>query len=173
MTLALAEAVRSTRSAAVQAATLLSSKTKQAKYLPTTEISGDFPFRFVLDWYNYQQKYINELDTRNLTEEPIIRDTCSLYQVSLCNKKQCLAENIQLALYGDRIEMSGSFEKTFRFDEMETITILGKNKLDIYHEDVVYQIQSDSRFNAVKYLNLYHRYKNLTSEVQNGSFLGL
>ena len=146
---------------------------KQAKYLPTTEISGDFPFRFMLDWYHYQEKYINELDTRNLTEAPVIRDTCNLYLVSLCNKKQCLAENVQLALYGDRIEMSGSFVKTFHFTEMETITILGKNKLDIYHEDMVYQIQSDKRFNAIKYLKLYHRYKNLTTEVQNGSFLGL
>ena len=27
--------------------------------------------------------------------------------------------------------------------------------------------------NALKYLNLYHRYKNITTEVQNGSFLGL
>ena len=146
---------------------------RQAKYLPTTEISGDFPFRFMLDWYNYQQKYINELDTRNLTNEPIIRDTCNLYLVNLCSKKQLLAENVQLALYGDRIEMSGGYVKTFKFAEMETITILGKNKLDIYHDDMVYQIQSDKRFNAVKYLNLYHRYKNLTSEVQNGSFLGL
>ena len=146
---------------------------RQAKYLPTTEISGEFPFRFMLDWYNYQQQYVNNLDTRTLTEEPIIRDTCGLYQVNICSKKQCLSENVQVALYGDRIEMTGGIEKTFRFGELETITILGKNKLDIYHENMVYQIQSGKRFNALKYLNLYHRYKNLTSEVQNGSFLGL
>ena len=127
----------------------------------------------MLDWYKYQQQYVNELDTRNLTQEPIIRDTCGLYLVNICSKKQCLSENVQVALYGDRIEMTGGIEKTFRFSELETITILGKNKLDIYHEDLVYQIQSDKRFNALKYLNLYHRYKNLTTEVQNGSFLGL
>ena len=146
---------------------------RQAKYLPTQEISGDFPFRFVLDWYRYQQDYVNGLDLRALTEEPIIRDRCGLYLVDLCSKKQCLAETVQLTLYGDRIEMTDGFVKTFRFDEVDTITILGKNKLDIYHGDMVYQIQSDKRFNAVKYLNLYHRYKNLTTEVQNGSFLGL
>ena len=146
---------------------------RQAKYLPTKEISGDFSFRFMLEWYNYQQNYVNNLDTRALTEQPIIRDTCGLYLVDLYSKKQCLAEKVELALYGDRIEMTGGFTKTFRFDEMETITILGKNKLNIYHEDMVYQIQSGKRFNAVKYLNLFHRYKNLTSEVQNGSFLGL
>ena len=127
----------------------------------------------MLDWYTYQEDYINHLDTLTLTEKPIIRDTCDLYEVSLYSKKKLLAENVELALYGDRIEMSGGFNEVFRFHEVENITILGKNKLDIYHADMVYQIQGDKRFNALKYLNLYHRYKNLTSEVQNGSFLGL
>ena len=146
---------------------------RKTRYLPNKEFSGDFPFRYVLDWYTYQEDYINKLNAPTLTEQPLIRDTCDLYQVALYSKKQLLAENVQLALYGDRIEMTGSITKTFLFAETENITILGKNKLDIYHGDVVYQIQSDKRFNALKYLNLYHRYKNITSEVQNGSFLGL
>ena len=146
---------------------------RKTRYLPNKEFFGDFPFRYVLDWYTYQEDYINKLNALTLTEQPLIRDTCDLYQVALYSKKQLLAENAQLALYGDRIEMTGSITKTFLFAETENITILGKNKLDIYHGDVVYQIQSDKRFNALKYLNLYHRYKNITSEVQNGSFLGL
>lgn len=143
-----------------------------AKHLPSTELEGDFPFRYVLDWYKYQENYVNGLDTLSMTETPIIRDQCSLYKVALYSKKQLLAEKVELALYGDRIEMTGGFTKTFRFDELDTITILGKNKLDIYHEDMVYQIQSGKRFNALKYLNLYHRYKNLSSGT-NGTFLGL
>ena len=127
----------------------------------------------MLDWYTYQENYINNLDTLALTDAPIIRDTCNLYQVALYSKKQLLAEGVELALYGDRIEMTGSFKEVFPFDKVENITILGKNKLDIYYADMVYQIQSDKRFNALKYLNLYHRYINLTTEVQNGSFLGL
>lgn len=146
---------------------------KSTKYLPNLEFSGEFPFRYMLDWYKYQENFVNGLDTLSMTQTPIIRDTCDLYQVSLYSKKQLLAERVELALYGDRIEMSGGFTDTFSFAEVETITILGKNKLDIYRADMVYQIQSDKRFNALKYLNLYHRYKNLTSEVQDGSFLGL
>lgn len=146
---------------------------RKAKYLPSKEFSGDFQFRYMLDWYTYQEEYINQLDTLSLTEQPIIRDTCSLYQVNLYERKKCIAENVELALYGDRIEMTGGFTKVFAFDQLETITILGKNKLDIYFEGMVYQIQSHKRFNALKYLNLYHRYKNLTAEDQNGGFLGL
>lgn len=145
---------------------------RKAEYLPTKEISGDFPFRFMLDWYNYQQNYINNLNTLELTEEPLIKDYCNLFLVNLYSKKQPLAENVEMDLFGDRIEMSGSFQQIFRFDEISTITILGKNKLNIYHEDNVYQIQGDKRFNALKYLNLYHRYKNLASDT-NETFLGL
>ena len=146
---------------------------RKAKYLPTKEFSGDFSFPFMLDWYQYQENYINQLDTRALTEQPIIGDSCNLFLVNLYCKKQLLAENVELALFGDRIEMTGGFKQTFHFDEISTITILGKNKLNIYMDDDVYQIQSDKRFNAVKYLNLFHRYRNLTTEVENGSFLGL
>ena len=146
---------------------------RQAKYLPTKEFSGDFPFRYMLDWYTYQENYINELDTVVLIETPIIEDVCNLYKVNLYSKKEPIAEQVKLALYGDRIEMSGGFTKVFSFDKMETTTILGKNKLNVYYEDMVYQIQGSKRFNAIKYLNLYHRYRNLTTEVQNGRFLGL
>ena len=146
---------------------------RNAKYLPTTEISGDFSFRYMLDWYKYQQDYVNSLDTRELTAEPIIRDTCNLFQVALYSKKQPLAEQVELALYGDRLELSGSYTQTLSFADIPNLTILGKNKLNIYHGDSVYQIQGSKRFNALKYLNLYYRYKNLTTEVQDGSFLGL
>ena len=146
---------------------------RSAKYLPNMEFSGEFPFRYMLDWYQYQERYVNALDTLSETSQPIIRDTCDLYQVSLYSKKQLIAENVELTLYGDRIEMSGGFCDVFPFGETDTITILGKNKLNLYRADMVYQVQSDKRFNALKYLNLFHRYKNLTSEVQNGSFLGL
>ena len=146
---------------------------RSAKYLPNQEFSGDFPFRYMLDWYRYQEAYVNSLDTTAMTAEPLIRDTCSLYQVSLYSKMQLLAENVELTLYGNRIELSGGFSEVFPFDKVETITILGKNKLNVYYADMVYQICGAPRFNGLKYLHLYHRYKNLTSEVQDGSFLGL
>ena len=145
----------------------------KAKYLPTKEFSGDFPFRFMLDWYRYQEDFVNGLDTLSMTREPITQDSCSLFEVALYSKKKHLADDVQLTLFGDRLELTGGVTKTFAFAEIHTITILGKNKLNVYHGDMVYQIQGSPRFNAVKYLNLYHRYKNLTSEVPDGRFLGL
>ena len=146
---------------------------RSATYLPNKKFEGDFPFADVLAWYRYQQDYVNGLDLLSMTDAPIIRDVCNLYSVELYQGKTLMGEGVKMALYGDRLEMTGSVEMCFRFNEMETITILGKNKLNIYHKDMVYQIQSDKRFNALKYINLFHRYKNITSEGKNGNFLGM
>ena len=146
---------------------------RSGTYLPNKKFDGDFSFETVLDWYRFQQDYVNGLDLLSMTDKPIIQDTCDLYRVALYQGKTLLGKGVKLALYGDRIEMTGSVEKCIRFAETDTITILGKNKLNIYHENMVYQIQSDKRFNALKYINLFHRYKNITTEGKNGNFLGM
>ena len=58
-------------------------------------------------------------------------------------------------------------------DEISAVTVLGKNKLNVYHKDNVYQIKGDRSFNAIKYVNIYHHYKNLKEGNENGGFLGL
>jgi hypothetical protein len=50
---------------------------------------------------------------------------------------------------------------------------LGRNKLNIYHGGKIYQIKSGERFNALKYVNIYHRYKNLKTKEKELTFLGL
>ena len=59
------------------------------------------------------------------------------------------------------------------FSDVSAVTVLGRNKLNIYFGNKIYQIKSDKRFNALKYLNIFHRYKNLTKEKADGKFLGL
>jgi len=49
---------------------------------------------------------------------------------------------------------------------------LGKNKLNIYYGDKLYQLKGSKRFNALKYLHFYYRYKNI-KEDNNDKFLGL
>ena len=40
-------------------------------------------------------------------------------------------------------------------------------------DEALYQIKGDKRFNGLKYMNFYFRYKNSNSEDKNGEFLGL
>ena len=64
-------------------------------------------------------------------------------------------------------------ELVFPFGEVSAVTVLGKNKLNVYHGKTVYQIKGDKRFNALKYVNLFYRWKNITGGNENGKFLGI
>ena len=60
----------------------------------------------------------------------------------------------------------------FPFEKIEAIAVLGRNKLNVYFDSKVYQFKGDKRFNALKYVNLCHRYKNIIGG-NDGKFLGL
>jgi hypothetical protein len=150
---------------------------KKFRYLPNKKIEGigfKSPFEFFDDWYQYQENFVNNLDLSKYTDTPMYRDTAALFEVIPYDKKVKIAKQVNLSLYGDRIEVIINGENTvFTFDETATVAVLGRNKLNIYHGGKIYQIKSGKRFNALKYVNIYHRYKNLKSEQKELTFLGL
>ena len=135
----------------------------------------DFPFQFVGPWYDYQKQYVNSLDTTKFTEEPLYRDTASFSEVIVYQKKVPLRKDCAVSLYGDRIvldEGSGN-DMVLPFEEITAAACLGRNKLNIYHGKQVYQFKGGKRFNALKYVHIYNRYKNIARGDENGKFLGL
>ena len=86
-----------------------------------------------------------------------------------------MCEGASWRLYGDRfvVNEGSDGELVLPFSELSVVTVLGKNKLNVYHGGTVYQIKGSERMNALKYMNFYYRYKNLTEEVENCEFLGL
>lgn len=149
----------------------------QVRYTPKKELCGvgfDFPFRFVNDWYDYQSKYINGYDLTCHKDEPLYKETVSLSEVIVFEKKIHIADGVGLSLYGDRItaEMGGEV-LNLHFDDVTAVVVLGKNKLNIYHGGKLYQIKGSKRFNALKYVHFYYRYKNIMSGDENADFLGL
>lgn len=151
---------------------------KQVRYLSTKELQGvnwDCPFRFVADWYDYQQEYVNKLNILEFTKEPLFRDSARLSKVIVFKHKELLREQASFALYGDRIVVDEGTpgELILPFKEIAAASCLGPNKLNIYHEDTVYQLKGDKHFNALKYVNLYFRHKNITKGDEHGKFLGL
>lgn len=143
---------------------------KSARYLPTKEFEGDFGFRFVNDWYEYQKNYVNQLDTREYLEKPLCEDTANLFEVLVYDRKVLLQENMHIAMYGDRLVLG---DQILSFEDISTITVLGKNKMNIYHGKQLYQIKGDKRFNALKYVMLFYRSKNIEKGDQNDEFLGI
>ena len=135
----------------------------------------DFPFSTVTEWYRYQIDFVNGLDFTKTPDRLIYEDTVTLSEVILYHGKKVLCEGASWRLYGDRfvVNEGSAGELVLPFSELSVVTVLGKNKLNVYHGGTVYQIKGSERMNALKYMNFYYRYKNLTEEVENCEFLGL
>lgn len=149
-----------------------------ARYLPTKELVGidnDFPFRFVTEWYAYQSRFVNSLDTLAMTDNPMYKDRVRLSEVILYKNKRLIAEEADISLFGDRIVMEYGEEcrTVLDFDGTSSVAVLGRNKVNVYYGDKVYQFKGSKRFCGLKYVNVYFRYRNLNSEDKNGEFLGL
>ena len=146
---------------------------RKARYTPTKELEGDFPYRFVAEWYDAQEAFINQLD---VTESPevLYTEQIALSDVIPYKKKILLDKNATVSLYGHgiRVQWKGE-DRMFTFEELLAVTVLGRNKLNIYFDDKVLQFKGSKRFNAVKYVHLFHRYKNLKRGDDHDQFLGL
>ena len=147
---------------------------REIRHLPTKELEGvncEFPHRFVGDWYEAQKDYVNILDLTALTEQPLYQETVRVSRVHASKYKELLKKEATVRLYGDRITLD---DRVFPLDTVGAVVVLGKNKLNIYDGQEILQLKGSKRFNALKYVNFFHRYKNLkTGERNNGQFLGL
>ncbi len=151
---------------------------RQVVYEPTKELTGvgfAFPFRFVADWYDYQKELVNTLNPADYVETPLFRDAVSLWDVQTNKRKTCLRQLDSAALYGDRIVVGegGDDTLTLPFTEITACAVLGRNKLNVYHGGNVYQFRGDKHFNALKYVNIYYRHKNVSKGEAHVKFLGL
>ncbi len=149
----------------------------EVTYSPNKQlISADkeFKFNFIGEWYDYQCEFVNNLDLLNMTDKPLFIDTANVFDVKLYHSKKRIYKNARLSLYGDKITVTnnGKVELILEFDVISGASVLGKNKLNVYYKDNVYQIKGGKRLNTLKYVNLYYRYKNI-KEKDNGKFLGL
>ena len=150
---------------------------KKIRYLPTKELVGegfDFPFRFVGEWYDYQSDYVNDMDVTQNTEHALFVDSVAWSRVIPCKSKELLCRKVRLALFGDRIIIDDEQEEhVLPFIEVSAVTVLGRNKLNVYYDGNIYQIKGSKRFNALKYVHIYHRFRNIIKGDIHAKFLGL
>lgn len=145
----------------------------KVRYTPTKELEGigcEFPYKFVDGWYSYQCDTINSMNIDELKAKVDYTETAGLWEVIVYKNKYKISDNLKVTLKGDQITAG---EYVFPFEETDAVTILGKNKLNIYHGGKVYQLKGDERFNALKYVNVFNRYKNIREGNSDVKFLGL
>ena len=135
----------------------------------------EFPFEFFGEWYDYQKDFVNSLNVLEYTEKPLFRDEVKIKEVIIRKNKIPFRENAKTALYGNRISVDEGTEKELiiPFSEISAVSVLGRNKLNVYYGNKVYQFSGSKRFNALKYVNIWYRWKNISEGNENGKFLGL
>ncbi len=138
-------------------------------------LNGDFPFTDMKSWYDGQAAYVNSLDLTTMTETPLYTDRATLYQVIVYKNKHTLRKGATISLYGDRVVVDeGKADSlVLPFSEMSGVSVLGKNKVNFYLHDLVYQIKGSKRMNALKYVHFYFRYKNVVKGDSHDTFLGI
>ncbi|MFA6843723.1 MAG: lysophospholipid acyltransferase family protein [Bacilli bacterium] len=149
------------------------------KYTAHNTFEGEKPvFKNVKEWYHYQEDFINKLDVNKL-DGVIYSDEAKLREVILYKRKNVLFKQMHFELYNNRYVIKHADEKIeLNFDDIIVTSVLGKNKMQIYcNNDKVYQVSGGNSFNALKYVNIYFRYKNLkegnTNNDNSSNFLGL
>ncbi len=140
-----------------------------------TGLGFSFPFSYMTEWYDYQKAFVSALDMTPYYETPLYRDEADVWQVVVNKKKVRLRKNAQITLYADRVifDEGEKTELTLPFSQVYTAAVLGRNKLNIYFGDLVYQLKGSKRFNGLKYVNFYFKYKNIMAGDEHGEFLGL
>jgi hypothetical protein len=138
-------------------------------------INRNFPYSSVAEWFDAQSEFIRKAEPSYFGEGALEEDTVELSEVILYKKKRTIAKNAKLTLYRDRITLcrEGQIILEIPFEDASVVTVLGKNKLNYYLRDKVYQIKGDKRLCAVKYMNLFYKFKNEKKGDTYAEFLGL
>lgn len=151
---------------------------KKVRYLPTKElvgIDGEFPFRFTTEWYDSQCEFMRGLDLTPYEAEPLFtQESVLLSEVILNKKKRPLCKNATLKAFGNHFEiLHGDQITVLAYKDVSAVTVLGKNKLNIYFDKKVWQFKGDKSMNALKFVNLFYHSKNVREGNPNGQFLGI
>ncbi len=142
------------------------------EYLPTKELSGldrPHPYRFVSEWSDAQSAAIRALDLAPYRDTPLFCDTVDTYDCEVGKKKCKTAEGTDLLAYADRFSVGG---ESLAFSDITGVSVLGRNKLNIYLGARVLQLAGDASLNVLKYMNLYYSVREREGK-EDAGFLGI
>ena len=136
----------------------------ETEYLSNKTFKDNYPFKNVLEWYRYQEDYINKLDLSVFGENEIFSNKAQLINVIPYKRKVKLMKECEVKAFSDHIEIvncENSDLMRVEYSALNAMSVLGKNKFNFYYEDKIYQVKSDEHFNALKYVNIYYRSVNM------------
>lgn len=139
-------------------------------------VNGNWPYKTTKQWYDAQQDYVKALTLEEMKGKFFATDEVSIFQVNLYKNKKILFKNAEVTLYGDRLTIKDKATAQvldFPFEEVSSMTLLGRNKMNLYSEKRAIQFKGSPSFNPMKIMNLFYHYTNLLKGDIENEFLGL
>ena len=150
---------------------------RSVEYGEDKSLSGvgfPFPYRTVTEWYAAEEDAIRALDLAPYRDTPLFRDEAAELEVVPFRRRRLLHERVALAVYADRFTFGeGDGAREIPFDGVTAVSVLGRNKLNIYVGAEIVQLKGDERFCALKYMHVYYRAKNEKEGNRYAEFLGI
>lgn len=138
-------------------------------------INMDAPFKNVNEWYEYQKNKLFDMQLMSYDVNHLFfEDKVIFIEVLFRKSKKIIDKNAMIRMYANRMEIIYQDKKSqFLFDEISSSGVFGKNKLNFYVDKFILQFKGDNHFNAMKYVNVFYKYKIEKGDVKNDKFLGL
>ena len=144
------------------------------EYKQFEQVHKELVFKNVNEWYEYQKQYLYNQQITSLDENKLLAtDELDVYKVIARKKRELLLEKATLNIYPNRYEIIKNEEKiVILFDDVLSTGVFGKNKLNIFVGNDIYQFKNNIRFNALKYVQILYKVKQEKGEIKD-AFLGL
>ena len=144
------------------------------EYKQFKQVNKELVFKNVNEWYEYQKQYLYNQQISLLDENKLLAsDVLDVYKVIARKKRELLFEKATLNIYPNRYEIISNNEKiAILFDDVLSTGVFGKNKLNIFVGNDIYQFKNNIRFNALKYVQILYKVKQEKGEIKD-AFLGL
>ena len=144
------------------------------EYKQFEQVNKELVFKNVNEWYEYQKQYLYNQQISLLDENKLLAsDVLDVYKVITRKKRELLFEKATLNIYPNRYEIISNNEKiAILFDDVLSTGVFGKNKLNIFVGNDIYQFKNNIRFNALKYVQILYKVKQEKGEIKD-AFLGL
>lgn len=134
--------------------------------LRLTSTDADFHFDKLIDWYEFQQKYVREYDL-NCEGVLLCDQDVTLYDKTA---KQTLLSRGKLTLTKEHLSVG---EVAIPTSEIFGGSMLGGTKLTFNAGDKSYLIVGSERFNGIKYLLFFNRVCQLIAQKGGDKYYGL
>lgn len=133
-------------------------------------LNPNFKFTKVLDWMNFQENYIHSLENDG---NIVYADDGILFKKVIKNeRKEVLLEGSVLMDFEKIILFNKTDRFEFELKDIDSMAVLGQNKINFYVKDEIYQIKPHPKFNAIKYMHLYFHAKHVRKG-EKDEFLGI